>query len=88
MGLKYCTYCMQLLCALIVISSIGDANMIHDRNMSINKLIKDKQDPVNQNDTQHCHKALKKAMQGIASGPRYKMGKDGINSWRTKLSLW
>ena len=54
---------------------------IHDRNMAINKLIKDKDGPVNQNDSWHGYKGLKKDMQTIASGPKYKMGV----TWHTQL---
>ena len=47
---------------------------IYDRNMAINKLIKDNDGPVNQNDSWHGYKGLKTDMQAIASGPKYKMG--------------
>jgi len=47
---------------------------IHDRNMSINKLVRDKKGPVNQNDTWHGVKSLKKVLLTISSGPKYKKG--------------
>ena len=45
---------------------------IHVRDMAINKLIKDKDGPVNQNDCWHGYKGLKKDMQAIVSGLKYK----------------
>ena len=45
---------------------------IHDRNLTINKLVKDKADTVNQNDTWHGIKSLKQNVDSVSSGPKYK----------------
>ena len=47
----------------------------HDRNMSINKWIRESTESTSQNDTWHGVKSLKKALSGICSGPRYQHGK-------------
>ena len=47
----------------------------HDRNMSVNKLVKSRAMTVNQNDRWHGVKSLKRSMQAISAGPKYKEGK-------------
>ena len=47
----------------------------HDRNMAINKFVRNQPLTVNQNDTWHGVKSVKKAMSEVASGPRYLEGK-------------
>ena len=54
----------------------------HDRNMSVNKLVKDTNFTVNQNDSWHGVKSIKKAMKTISSGPKYKEGQ----TWFEQLS--
>ena len=55
----------------------------HDRNMAINKMVREHSPPViNQNDTWHGAKSVKKAISAIASGPKYKHGK----TWHYELS--
>ena len=54
----------------------------HDRNMSINKYIREQQKPTTgQNDTWHSEKSLKKAVAQIGVGPKYKRGK----TWHPQL---
>ena len=53
----------------------------HDRNMSINKMMKDKGDVTNQNDSWHGVKSVKKAFKAISSGPKDKEGK----TWSEQL---
>lgn len=53
----------------------------HDRNLSINKLVKRNAFTVNQNDSWHGVKSVKKAMQAVASGPKYKENK----TWSEQL---
>ncbi|KAK3091924.1 hypothetical protein FSP39_023755 [Pinctada imbricata] len=55
---------------------------VHDRNLSINKFIRDETDATNQNDTWHCIKSLKVRLQKAASGPAYLEGK----TWSFQLS--
>ena len=47
----------------------------HDRNMAINKFVRNQPPTVNQNDTWHGVKSVKKSMSEVASGPRYLEGK-------------
>jgi hypothetical protein len=55
----------------------------HDRNMAINKWVKTHSPPViNQNDTWHGVKAMKKSVSAISSGPKYKHA----NTWHVELS--
>lgn len=49
---------------------------IHDRNLSINKFVKDLRGPVNQNDSWHGVKPIKEKMKKISSGPAYLKGKN------------
>ena len=44
----------------------------HDRNMPVNKMVKDTRFTLNQNDSWHGVKSIKKAMKSISSGPQYK----------------
>lgn len=53
----------------------------HDRNMSINKLVKDKPLTVNQNDTWHSIRTLKKVVYNLGMGPKYLKGK----TWHPQL---
>ncbi len=53
----------------------------HDRNLSINKMVKEAVSTTNQNDIWHGIKSLKKAMSLVSSGPRYKEGK----TWSEEL---
>ena len=48
----------------------------HDRNMAVNKYVRDraKAYTTNQNDCWHGVKALKKSVTGISAGPKYKLG--------------
>ena len=52
----------------------------HDRNLSINKLVKSKQDTINQNDTWHSIRTLKKTVGKLGGGPKYLKGKRGIHN--------
>ena len=54
----------------------------HDRNLSINKLVKSRPMTTNQNDCWHGVKSLKKVLKVISSGPKYKEGK----TWFDQLS--
>ena len=48
----------------------------YDRNMSVNKYVREEQPyTVNQNDTWHGVKSMKKALAKMSSGPRYMNGK-------------
>ena len=54
----------------------------HDRNKSINKLVRDTQPlTISENDTWHSVKALKKAVEKVGAGPKYLLGK----SWHHQL---
>ena len=46
----------------------------HDRNLSINKLIKDKEETINQNDLWHAVKTIKKSIKNISSGSKKSEG--------------
>ena len=46
----------------------------HDRNLSINKFIKDTHFTTNQNDLWHAVKAIKKAITNVSKGPKYSHG--------------
>lgn len=62
--------------------SVSVAVHAHDRNTSINKLVRDSQPAtISQNDTWHSVKALKKAVAKIGAGPKYMKGK----SWHWQL---
>ena len=54
----------------------------HDRSMSVNKLVKDTYFTVNQNDSWHGVKSIRKAMKSISSGPQYQEGQ----TWFKQLS--
>ena len=54
----------------------------HDRNMSVNKMVRCSQFTVNQNDSWHGVKSIQKAMKSISSGPKYKEGQ----TWSMQLS--
>lgn len=56
----------------------------HDRNMSVNKMVKTTNFTVNQNDSWHGVKSIKKAMKTISSGPKYKEGKTWFNQLSDK----
>ena len=45
---------------------------VHDRNLTINKMVKDRGDTITQNDVWHAIKSSKKNLCAIASGPKYK----------------
>ena len=47
----------------------------HDRNMAVNKFVKTSGYTLNQNDSWHGVKSMKKALKSISSGPKYKEGK-------------
>ena len=53
----------------------------HDRNMTINKFVKTRGYTVNQNDSWHGVKTVKKAMKTVSSGAKYKEGK----TWSEQL---
>ena len=57
----------------------------HDRNMAINKMVKDKVMTTNQNDTWHGVKAVKKALTVVSSGPRYLKGKTWSDELKDKV---
>ena len=46
----------------------------HDRNLSINHLIKDKEETINQNDLWHAVKTIKKSIKNISSGSKKSEG--------------
>jgi hypothetical protein len=50
----------------------------HDRNMAIDKLVREREHgfTCNQNDLWHGIKSIKKALTAVSSGPRYKEGKN------------
>ena len=54
----------------------------HDRNLSINKFIRENTEATNQNDTWHCVKSVKTALKKISSGTKCTEGK----SWSFQLS--
>lgn len=54
----------------------------HDRNLSINKFIRESTDSVNQNDTWHCVKAMKTSLTKISSGTLRDKGK----TWSFQLT--
>ena len=54
----------------------------HDRNLSINKFIRESTDSVNQNDTWHCVKAMKTSLTKISSGTLHDKGK----TWSFQLT--
>ena len=47
---------------------------LHNRNISINKLIKDKEETINQNDLWHAEKTIKKSIKNISSGSKKSEG--------------
>lgn len=53
----------------------------HDRNLSINKFIREECDSESQNDTWHAVKSMKAALKKISSGPAYLDGK----TWSSQL---
>lgn len=53
----------------------------NDRNLSINKMVKETVSTTNQNDILYGIKSVKKAMSLVSSGPRYKEGK----TWSEEL---
>jgi hypothetical protein len=54
----------------------------HDRNLSINKFVRESTDSVNQNDTWHCVKAMKTFLTKISSGTLRDKGK----TWSFQLT--
>jgi len=54
----------------------------HDRNLSINKFIRERTDSVNQNDTWHCMKAMETSLTKISSGTLCDKGK----TWSFQLT--
>lgn len=54
----------------------------HDRNLSINKFVKDKQFTVNQHVLWHAIKAVKKALTKVSKGPKHSQG----IAWSEQLS--
>jgi len=57
----------------------------HDRNASINKMVKDHPFTINQNDTWHGVKSVKYALGNVSSGPRYKEGKTWSEELKDKV---
>ena len=53
----------------------------HDRNLSINKYIREECESVNQNDTWHAIKSVKSSLKKISTGPAYLEGK----TWSCQL---
>lgn len=54
----------------------------HDRNLSINKFVREQTEAQNQNDTWHCVKAVKTALKNVSSGSKSSEGK----TWSFQLS--
>ena len=54
----------------------------HDRNLSINKYVRDSTEAVNQNDTWHCVKSVKSALRNVSTGTKSSEGK----TWSFQLS--
>ncbi|XP_040066013.1 uncharacterized protein LOC115320344 [Ixodes scapularis] len=54
----------------------------HDRNTTVNKIIREKNGPSNSNDRWHAAKSLKKGFLAISSGPKRNEGK----TWHVELS--
>ncbi len=54
----------------------------HDRNLSINKYVREETNATNQNDVWHCVKSVKTALKKVSSGPKYQEGK----TWSFQLS--
>lgn len=54
----------------------------HDRNLSINKYVREETLATNQNDVWHCVKSVKTALKKVSSGPKYSEGK----TWSFQLS--
>ena len=58
----------------------------HDRNMSVNKYVREEQPyTINQNDTWHGVKSMKKALVKVSSGPQYLKGKTWSESLHDKV---
>lgn len=53
----------------------------HDRNMAVNKFVKDSDFTRNQNDCWHAVKSMKKSLKAISCGPKYKEG----TTWSRQL---
>ena len=47
---------------------------MHNRNISINKLFKDKEETINQNDLWHAEKTIKKSIKNVSSGSKKSEG--------------
>lgn len=63
-----------------------DVNVhIHDRNLSINKLVKSKGNIINQNDSWHGVKPIKEKMKKVSSGPAYSKGKTWSEDLQDKV---
>ena len=60
---------------------VGIGVWTHDRNMSINKAIRE-WDITNQNDVWHTVKAVKRPLRVLSTGPKYKIGK----TWHPELA--
>ena len=54
----------------------------HDRNLSVNKYIRENDDSINQNDTRHAGKQVEKMLSQIAKGPMHQHG----STWHSELS--
>ena len=54
----------------------------HDRNLSVNKYIRENETTTNQNDTWHAGKQVEKMLSNVAKGPLYKEG----STWHRQLS--
>ena len=66
---------------------------IHDRNMAINKLVKDRQreghaPTVNQNDSWHGYKSLRKICREYQLGQNTKWAFHGTHNWKAKWSQY
>ena len=59
----------------------------HDRNLGINKFVKDRENTVNQNDPWHAIKKLKSAMQKVSAGPKYLRDKTWSDQLADKIDI-
>ena len=66
----------------IIFIKIWNSGLLKDRNLSINKFIRESRDSVNQNDTWHCVKAMKTSLTKISAGTLHDKGK----TWSFQLT--
>lgn len=71
----------------IIYNNLADKNVsikihAHDRNMAVNKFVKDTHFTTNQNDLWHAVKAVKEAITKISKGPKCSEG----TAWSDQIS--